>query len=257
MNDKLKERVEREREFHNQEKDVSKKALDFKKLFKHYFKNPALLEMEDLFKNAKNIRNKRVLDLGCGYGEDSFDLISRDNNVTGVDISDLYINFCNNYSKKNYPDKNFKFLTMDSHNLKFDDESFDLVIGRGILHHLDFNIALKEVNRVLKKGGAAYFQEPLGVNPMLKFFRLITPHLRTKDERPFYKKDLVDLEKKFSVQFYFFGMFSFVASVLTSPFTKNPNNFLVKSLNFFEKKLIQSNYFKYFAHYFILKISKP
>ena len=88
----------------------SKKTQHFKKLFKHYFKNPALVEMEDLFKNAKNIKNKNVLDLGCGYGEDSFDLISRDNNVTGIDISDLYINFCNNYSKKNYPDKNFKFL---------------------------------------------------------------------------------------------------------------------------------------------------
>ena len=43
-------------------------------------------------------------------------------------------------------------------------------------------------------------------------------------------EELIDLENKFSVQFYYFGMFSFIASVITSPFTKNPNNFLVKFL---------------------------
>ena len=58
MNDKLKERVDREREFHNQEKDVSKKASDFKKLFKNYFLNPSLVEMEEYFNSVKNITNK-------------------------------------------------------------------------------------------------------------------------------------------------------------------------------------------------------
>ena len=36
MYEALKKRVEREKAFHNQEQDVSKKASDFKKLFKNY-----------------------------------------------------------------------------------------------------------------------------------------------------------------------------------------------------------------------------
>ena len=179
MYTELKKRVERERAFHNQDKDVSKKALAFKKLFKNYFLNPSLVEMEDYLNTAKNITNKKVLDFGCGYGKDFDDLLSKDNELTGIDISELYIKHCTNYCKDNFKVKKFQFFVMDAHDLKFPDETFDLIIGRGILHHLDFNIALKEVNRVLKKGGAAYFQEPLGSNPILKFFRFITPHLRT------------------------------------------------------------------------------
>ena len=145
---------------------------------------------------------------------------------------------------------------MDSHDLKFEDETFDLIIGRGILHHLDFNIAIKEIKRVLKKNGEAYFQEPLGDNPLLKLFRLFTPNLRTKDERPFFKKDIINLEKDFNVEFKYYGMFSFIASIITSPFTSNGNNFFVKFLYNIEKKLIKNNYFKYFALYSIFKLKK-
>ena len=157
---------------------------------------------------------------------------------------------------KNFQIKKFEFFAMDAHDLKFEDETFDLIIGRGILHHLDFNIAIKEIKRVLKKNGEAYFQEPLGDNPLLKLFRLFTPNLRTKDERPFFKKDIINLEKDFNVEFKYYGMFSFIASIITSPFTSNGNNFFVKFLYNIEKKLIKNNYFKYFAVYSIFKIKK-
>jgi len=256
MHEELKRRVERERVFHNEEKDVSKKAFNFKKLFRNYFLNPSLLDMENYFDEVKNITNKKVLDFGCGYGKDFDDLLLKDNHLTGIDLSELYIKHCTNYCKEKFKDKKFEFFAMDAHELKFQDETFDLIIGRGILHHLDFNVALKEVNRVLKKGGEAYFQEPLGNNPLLKLFRLFTPSLRTKDERPFYKEDLIKLEKDFKIEFKYYGMFSFLASIITSLFTKNGNNFFVKFLYNLEKKLIKNNYFKYFAVYSIFKLKK-
>ena len=256
MYEELKKRVEREKAFHNQEKDVSKKASDFKNLFKNYFLNPSLIEMEEYFSQAKNISNKNVLDFGCGYGKDFDDLLKKDNMLTGIDISELYIKHCSKYCKEKFPNKKFDFFAMDAHDLKFKDETFDLVIGRGILHHLDFNIAIQEVKRVLKKDGKAYFQEPLGDNPLLKLFRLLTPNLRTKDERPFYKEDILNLEKDFQIKFTYYGMFSFIASIITSPFTKNGNNFLVKFLYNIEKKLLKNDKFKYFAHYVIFKIEK-
>tara|TARA_B110000444_G_C18729996_1_gene542850 strand:- start:317 stop:1093 length:777 start_codon:yes stop_codon:yes gene_type:complete len=256
MYEELKKRVERERAYHNQEKDVSKKAFNFKKLFRNYFSNPSLIEMENDLNKVKNISNKKVLDFGCGYGKDFDDLLLNDNELTGIDISELYIRHCTNYCNKNFKDKKFSFFAMDAHDLKFEDETFDLIIGRGILHHLDFNIALKGIKRVLKKDGEAYFQEPLGDNPLLKIFRIITPNLRTKDERPFYKKDLIKLERDFNIEFKYYGMISFIASIITSPFTGNGNNFFVKLLYSIEKKLLKHKYFKYFGHYVIFKVKK-
>jgi|TARA_B110000027_G_scaffold107707_1_gene114670 SAM-dependent methyltransferase len=256
MYEELRKRVERERTYHNQEKDVSKKAFNFKKLFRNYFSNPSLIEMENDLNKVKNISNKKVLDFGCGYGKDFDDLLLNDNELTGIDISELYIRHCTNYCNKNFKDKKFSFFAMDAHDLKFEDETFDLIIGRGILHHLDFNIALKGIKRVLKKDGEAYFQEPLGDNPLLKIFRIITPNLRTKDERPFYKKDLIKLERDFNIEFKYYGMISFIASIITSPFTGNGNNFFVKLLYSIEKKLLKHNYFKYFGHYVIFKVKK-
>ncbi len=50
-------------------------------------------------------------------------------------------------------------------NLDFKNNSFDMVCGVSILHHLDYEKALKETYRVLKKGGKIFFTEPNIVNP--------------------------------------------------------------------------------------------
>ena len=44
----------------------------------------------------------------------------------------------------------------------FPDQSFDLIHGLGILHHLDLARGLAEVDRLLKPGGKGVFLEPMG-----------------------------------------------------------------------------------------------
>ena len=70
------------------------------------------------------------------------------------------------------------------------DDSFDLVCGSGILHHLDLPAAMRELARVLRPSGRAVFMEPLGHNPAINAFRNRTPELRTPDEHPLLGKDL-------------------------------------------------------------------
>ena len=101
--------------------------------------------------------------------------------------------------------KNYHFTVMNAENLQFSENSFDLVYGTGILHHLDLDRAYSELSRIMRSGGHAVFFEPLGHNPLLNAFRKSTPHLRTADEHPFLVSDFVKARQYFSevhVEYY-------------------------------------------------------
>ena len=72
----------------------------------------------------------------------------------------------------------------------FSPNSFDIIYGSGVLHHLDFKKSIKELNRLLKTNGSLIFIEPLGTNPFINFYRKLTPKSRTVDEHPLIFKDL-------------------------------------------------------------------
>jgi SAM-dependent methyltransferase len=91
------------------------------------------------------------------------------------------------------------FRVMDAELLDFEDDTFDLVCGRSILHHLDLTRAYSELGRVLKPSGAAIFVEPLGHNPLINLYRRLTPELRTPDEHPLMIRDLRFAEESFEV----------------------------------------------------------
>lgn len=86
----------------------------------------------------------RVLDNGCGVG--LFDgFISRDR-LVGIDISTVMLS-CAAERCKN-------LVLGNSQALPFEDNSFDLVICRSLLHHLrEPKIAVAEISRTLRKGG--------------------------------------------------------------------------------------------------------
>lgn len=94
------------------------------------------------------------------------------------------------------------FLMMDAHKLDFEDNSFDVVFGKAILHHLDYAVALDEINRVLKPGGTMVFMEPLDMNPVGWVVRAVTPDMRTPDEVPMRLRHLKLFKERFDVRFH-------------------------------------------------------
>ena len=64
------------------------------------------------------------------------------------------------------------------------DNSFDVIYGKWILHHLRLDKAVGEITRLLRHTGRAIFVEPMGMNPFINLFRKITPNLRVRDEHP-------------------------------------------------------------------------
>ncbi|SRR5258706_185519 len=111
---------------------------------------------------AKVKQGNKVLEIGCGTGlftQKFFDATQAE--ITAIDISQDLLD----EAKKNLPQVNFK--KDDAMNLSFADETFDVVFGSSILHHLDFEPALKEIFRVMKKGGRMIFAEPNMLNPQI------------------------------------------------------------------------------------------
>ncbi|TJV27894.1 MAG: class I SAM-dependent methyltransferase, partial [Mesorhizobium sp.] len=69
--------------------------------------------------------------------------------LTGIDISEVAVNKANERAKT-LGNTNATFLAMNAEAMSFEDNKFDLVYGRGIIHHLDLDRCFSEVVRVLK-----------------------------------------------------------------------------------------------------------
>ncbi|MDA0310106.1 MAG: class I SAM-dependent methyltransferase, partial [Bacteroidetes bacterium] len=75
------------------------------------------------------------------------------------------------------------------------------------IHHLDLTAFYMEARRVLVPEGRILFMEPLGHNPIINAYRKLTPGMRTPDEHPLLKKDLIQLSQNFenlNIKYYYF-----------------------------------------------------
>ena len=97
--------------------------------------------------------NIRVLDLGCGTGIYLSHLLDISRKVYACDLSSLMIN----RAKNKY--KNVKFAIASADRLPYPNKHFDVVFCLNSFYHFNNQKkALKEISRVLKKGGVAYIE---------------------------------------------------------------------------------------------------
>ena len=252
-------RVGREREAHTA-RDVLARSMDLKLRFPHVLNSPTMRRMEaDIAQAIAGVGGLRALDLGCGRGEQSLQLLRLGARVTGIDVSTAYVAAAQAAcSEAGHDASSFEFHVMDAHALAFRDRDFDLVIGRGILHHLDIEVALAQVGRVLAPGGLAVFQEPLAGNPLLRLFRRLTPQARTLDERPLTKADLVRIAGRWQSENRHYGLLGAPIAMLTSIFMRaNSQNFLLRWADACEVRLNRFGFFKPWNQYVLLQLRRP
>lgn len=131
-----------------------------------------------------DVCGKTVLDFGCGDGARSLEYAKRGATVYAFDISPESVrNLVATAQSAGLADR-IHASVMPAETLAYPDGMFDLVLGVSILHHTDVSMVEREIERVLKPGGRALFIEPLGHNPFLRLFRLLTPNRRTPTEQP-------------------------------------------------------------------------
>ena len=157
-------------------------------------------------------RDRRVLDFGCGRGQDALTVAKHGAKVVAFDISDVAIQLAKEEARKRGLEGGIIFFVGDCEYLALRNDSVELVYGNAILHHADIPKALQEIARVLKTDGTALFLEPLGHNPAINLFRKLTPQFRSPDEHPLRSEDLDQLKEYFyEVRCNFYYLFSLMA----------------------------------------------
>ncbi len=101
-------------------------------------------------KSLPDLKNKKVLDIGCGNGKDILLLESLNTSeVYGIDTSEFMIT----EAKKTVSRPNNLFIG-NIEETSFEDSFFDVVIGRFSFHYLkNYDKAYQELSRILKKNG--------------------------------------------------------------------------------------------------------
>ena len=115
---------------------------------------------------VSNLNSGVVLDLGTGPGYLPIEIVRRapEINIVGVDLSRKLIQMARANADKAGVSHQLRFEVGNSAKLHFDHAFFDMVTSTGMLHSLKNPVAvLKEIYRVLKKGGEAWIYDPANV----------------------------------------------------------------------------------------------
>ena len=196
-----------------------------------------------------------MLEYGCGKGKHAFALARCGADVVGIDISAEGVRQAAAQARAEGLEDKLDFAVMNAEVLQFPDDSFDLVCGSGILHHLNLESACHELARVLKPEGRAIFYEPLGHNPLINLYRKLTPKMRTEDEHPLLASDLKTLAGYFHKARFDYYAF---CTLLAVPFRALPGfKGLLSVLEFFDRILLRLPFIKRQAWLVVIQLDRP
>ena len=130
------------------------------------------LRLYELLTGAE-VAGKDVLDYGCGVGGWSIHLAQLGARVAGFDLSDVAIAHARARAAVN--EVEVRFDVADAGKLPYEDASFDVVVGIGVIHHvIKYAGVASELRRVMRPGAIGLFSENLGQNPLIELARTVT-----------------------------------------------------------------------------------
>ncbi len=107
-----------------------------------------------------DIKDKKVLDVGCGYGWYELILKSRGAAyICGIEISDNDLST----AKKHIIDKKIEFKIGSAIDIPYPDKYFDTIVSWEVIEHIPKNTEDKmfqEIHRALKSNGVFYLSTP-------------------------------------------------------------------------------------------------
>jgi ubiquinone/menaquinone biosynthesis C-methylase UbiE len=211
-------------------------------LVDEFFEAETAPENRFILKELGVLNGKKILDIGCGLGESSVYFAKKGAIVTATDISEEMLKFAERLANKHQ----VHIMTRKSNAeyLDFPDNSFDFVYAANLLHHVDINTTLKEIHRVLNKGGVLASWDPLAHNPAINVYRRMAKNVRTDDEHPIKMSELNIFNQYFSdVKFetrWLFTLMIFIKFYFIDRINPNKERYWKKII--FENKKLESSY---------------
>jgi SAM-dependent methyltransferase len=153
---------------------------------------------------AEPLAGLDVLEVGCGHGELTMFLLEAGARVTGLDISAGMVELARRRTARFSKEGRAEFVVAPAEKTGLAAESFDVVIGKLVLHHLDLRLAISEVERLLRPGGRAVFIETSSFNALLRAARRFLvgrfgiDQVGTTDEHPLTRRDVRAIARTFN-----------------------------------------------------------
>jgi len=215
-----------------------KNRASHQSLFEYLYNTPnSLREMDDFEDFIKaNVVGGSVLEVGCGTGRNCRRLIELGaKEVHGVDISPDMLEV----ARRQERNPNIHFYEHDIH-VPFK-ASFDLIVGRAVLHHVDYQSALRSLYDSLNPGGVMTFAEPLGSNLIMRVYWRHGSQFHTPDERPFYTHDLAWIKQNFK-EFHYdsYNYITLPIAIILHFFYHDPDNFVTRLCDSLDQCLLRS-----------------
>lgn len=142
----------------------------------HYRGNPVTFD-EHLFQSRRDFTvdyvltnsspDATIIDVGCGAAPVVSRLLASQRSCIGVDYSFDMLRFSQDELRKSNR-QNTALLQADCQALPFPDDHFDIIICLGVISYIeDYQLALKELYRIIKPGGRLIISFRNKYNPVL------------------------------------------------------------------------------------------
>ena len=137
----------------------------YKKLRENEVNANNLFEIPALFSMMPDLKDKTILDLGCGFGEHCKRFVeSGAKKVVGIDISEKMLEI----AKQENADSKITYINMPMENISQLKEKFDVVISSLAFHYVeDFTGVVKNIFDLLNENGTFLFSQE---NPLCTCF---------------------------------------------------------------------------------------
>jgi ubiquinone/menaquinone biosynthesis C-methylase UbiE len=227
----LEERKKDEAVFHDEREDrqltpeeFSKRNDKVNKNKKYYnYTQPSRQYLNDWLR--EHVNDKVFLDYACGDGQHTVKAAQYGAALSiGIDISNTSVQTARKHAQSHGVAQEAVFFQGDCENTGLPDNSVDIILCCGMLHHLDLSAAYPELARILAPNGRILAYEALNYNPLIKLYRRLTPELRTawESEHILSLRDVTYAENFFEIgairYWNLFSIFSPHLPFLAKPF---------------------------------------
>ncbi|MBU1164535.1 class I SAM-dependent methyltransferase [Patescibacteria group bacterium] len=208
-----------------------------------------------------DLRDKKLLDVGCSTGIISNYLARNFREVVGIDIDKSAVE----YAQHNRMLNNANYYVSDGMNLNFPDGSFDIVNCSQIYEHVpNAQRLMDEINRVLKKGGICFFAAGNRIKLIEEHYKLPLLSIFPKPISSLYLRLTKKGKHYYENLLTYWGLRKIVSKFriidYTIKITKNPEKFeaidMLKSNSFKQKAgifLLRTNYWIFPSYVWLLR----